>query len=307
MVGLSIGGLERDVDGWRERWGVEGVDQEGLVCEARIPFAALGVEDPERRAPPGRPVAVVGDERLGALADDVAAEADPRPAGQLEPDAGRLGDRGREAAGEPGRIEDEEQGLRASGERGKSMESVGDPARLVRPSQSTAGQVEDEHVDRPTRQERARDAQALVEAGRGDDDEPFEPDPAGHGLDGIEAARQVEPGHDGSGRLRLGRGPQGEGRAPARAVAADRHAGRTGQAAGPEDGIERGEAGVDDPVVGERRGRWERGLGGLRRCRQGRRQSECPDDPRSAAPQRACRPATAASTSPRVVVIGRLD
>ena len=96
--------------------------------ETGVPFAALGVEDPERRPPPRRAVAVVRDERLGALADDVAAQADPRPAGQLEPDAGRLVDRGREAAGESGRIEDQEQRLRAPGERGESMESIGDLA-----------------------------------------------------------------------------------------------------------------------------------------------------------------------------------
>ena len=151
VVGLSIGGLVRvDVDGCRDgRPERRLVDEEGVVRETGVPLAALGVEDPERRLPPRRAVAVVGDDRLGALADDVAAQADPRPASQLEPDAGRLGDRGREAAGESGRIEDQEQGLRAPGERGESMESIGDPGRLVRPRQSTAGQIEDEHVDRP--------------------------------------------------------------------------------------------------------------------------------------------------------------
>ena len=130
----------------------------------------------------------MGHERLGTLADDIAAQADPRPAGQLEPDAGRFGDRGREAAGEPGRIEDEEQGLRAPGERGESVESIGDPARLVGPRQSTTGQVEDEHVDRSTGEQAAGDAQALVEAGRGDDDEPLEIDavaPGGGGHAGV--------------------------------------------------------------------------------------------------------------------------
>ena len=72
------------------------VEQQGVPGETRVPLAALGVEDPERRPPTRRAVAVVGDERFGALADDVAAQADPRPAGQLEPDAGRLVDRGRE-------------------------------------------------------------------------------------------------------------------------------------------------------------------------------------------------------------------
>ena len=82
----------RDAGAWMGAGSApEGVDEEGVVGEAGVPFAALGVEDPERRLAPRRAVAVVRDERLGALADDVAAQADPRPASQLEPDAGRLG------------------------------------------------------------------------------------------------------------------------------------------------------------------------------------------------------------------------
>ena len=159
VVGLSIGGLVRvDVDGCRDRRRYRRldrrlVDEEGVVGETGVPLTALGVEDPERRPPPRRPVAVVRDERLGALADDVAAQADPRPASQLQADAGRFGDRGRKAAGKAGRIQDQEQGLRAPGERGESMESIGDLARFVGPGQSTAGQVQDKHVDRPSRQE----------------------------------------------------------------------------------------------------------------------------------------------------------
>ena len=254
VVGLSIGGLVRDdVGGWRDRGCFEGVDQERVVREARIPFAALGVEDPQGRRAPRRSVAVVRDERLGTLPDDVAAQADPRPASQLEPDAGRLVDRGREATGATRRIEDQEQGLRAPGERGESMESIGDPGRLVGPGQSTAGQVEDEHVDRPARQQAPRDREPLVQAGRGDDDEPFEADAAGDGLDRIETARQVEPRHDRALRLGLRRDPQGERRPAAGAVAADRDAGRLREPAGPQDRVERGEAGVDDAVVAEAR------------------------------------------------------
>jgi hypothetical protein len=53
------------------------VDQQGVPGETGVPLAALGVEDPEGRPTPRRTVAVVRDERLGALADDVAAKADP--------------------------------------------------------------------------------------------------------------------------------------------------------------------------------------------------------------------------------------
>jgi hypothetical protein len=93
-------------------------------------------------------MAVVRHERLGPLPDDVTAEPDPRPAGKLEPDAGRLGDRGRQATGESRRVEDQQQRLRSTSQRGQSMQSIADPCRLVGPCQSTAGQVEDEQVDR---------------------------------------------------------------------------------------------------------------------------------------------------------------
>jgi hypothetical protein len=289
VVGLSIGGLvSGTVDGRAggRRWRLERVDKEGVVGETGISLTALGVEDPEGRPTPRRTVAVVRDERFGSLSDDVAAQADPRPASQLEPDTGRLGDRGREATGRratAGRIEDQQQGLRATGERGESTESVGDPARLVGAGQSTAGQVEDEEVDRTPGQEAAGDAQALVEAGRGDDDEPLEADTAGDGLDRVEAARQVEPGDDRALRLRLRGDAKAEGRAAARALATDGDAGRLRKAAGPQDRVERGEAGSDDAVVGARViGR--RGVGRIDgdegRCRWGR-EGQRADDPRS--------------------------
>lgn len=133
------------------------VDQQGVPGETRVPLAALRVQDPKRRPTPGRAVAVVRHERLGPVPDDVTTEPDPRPSGELEPDAGRLRDRGREAAGEPGGVEDQQQRLGSTGERGESMQPIADPCRLVGPCQSTAGQVEDEQVDRPSREQAARD------------------------------------------------------------------------------------------------------------------------------------------------------
>ena len=170
---------------------------------------------------------------------------------------------------------------RVSARRASAASRWSRSATLRRPvglRQSTAGQVEDEHVDRPPGQQAARDRQPLVQAGRGDDDEPFEADAASDGLDRIEAARQVEPGHDRALRLGLRGDPQAEGRPAAGAVAADRDAGRLGEAARPEDRVERGEAGVDDAVVAET---------GLvpwllaRRLVRERRDRQCPDDPRS--------------------------
>jgi len=247
MVDLAIGGLVNG--GWFKPGGGL-IDQQGVPGETRVSLAALGVEDPEGRPTPRWTVAVVRDERLRALADDVAAETYPRPAGQLEPDTCRLIDRGREAAGEPRRIEDQQQGLRPPGERDESMEPVGDPGRLVGPGQPTAGQVEDEQVDRPPGQEASGDAESFVEACRRDDHEPLEADPAGDGLDRVEAARQVEPGHDRALRLGLRCDAQAEGRPSAGAGAPDRDAGRLREAARAEDRVERGEASADDTVVG---------------------------------------------------------
>ena len=264
---LAIGGL---VNGGL-------IDQQGVPGETRVPLAALGVEDPEGRPTPRRTVAVVRDECLGALSDDVAAEPDPRPASQLEPDPGRLVDRGREAARQPGRVEDQQQGLRAPGERRESMESVGDLRWLVGPGQPAAGQVEDQQVDRPAGEEASGDRQALVEAGRRDDNEPLEADPARDRLDRVEAARQVEPGHDRALRLGLRCDAQAEGRPSAGAGAADRDAGRSREAARTEDRIERGEAGADDAVIGP--GVVHRG-DIVHRCRR-RRQGQRADDPRS--------------------------
>ena len=251
------------------------VDQQGVPSQTGVPLAALGVEDPEGRPTPRRTVPVVGDECLRALADDVATQPDPRPARQLEPDAGRFGDRLCETAGEPGSIEDQQQGLRAPRERGESMESVGDLRRLVGLRQSTTGQVEDEQVDRAAGEQAPGDRQALIEAGRGDHDEPLEVDAAGDRLDRVEAARQVEPGHDTPGRLCLRGDAETEGRPSAGAGAPDRDAGRPGQPTGSEDRIERGEAGSDDSVV---RSRVVVGLDVLRRIRY---EGQRADHPRS--------------------------
>ena len=192
VVGLAIGGLwSGGLDGWRRGRSpgrTDGIEQERVVGEAGIPFATIGIEDPQRRPTPGRTVAVVGDERLRALADDIATQADPRSAGQLEADAGRLIDRRGEATGEARRIEDEEQGLRAASKRRESMESIGDPCRLVRPRHPATGQVQHEHVHRATGQQAPRDAEPFVQAGRGDHDEPLETEAAGDGLDRVEGA-----------------------------------------------------------------------------------------------------------------------
>ena len=270
---LAIGGLM--YGGWFDP-GRGLVDQQGVPGETRVPLAALGVEDPERRPAPRRPVAVVDHERFGPLPDDVASESDPRPPRQLEPDAGRLGHRCREAAAEPGRIEDQQQRLGATRERRESMEPIADPRRLIGAYQSPARQVEDEQVDRATGEQAPCDRQTFVEAGRRDDDEPFEIDAAGDRFDRVEAARQVEPGDDSALGLRLGDDPQAQRGPPARALSPDRDTGRLRETTRPEDRVERREARADDMVVEPRLVSWR--LVGL--CRS-RRQGQCTHDARS--------------------------
>jgi hypothetical protein len=120
------------------------VVEEVVAGEAGVALAAVGVEDPEGRPPPRRAVSVAGDQRLRPLADDVAPEPDPRSPGELETDAGRFGDGGRQGPVDARWLEDDEQRLRATGERRQPAEPVGDPGGLVRGRQAATGQVEDE-------------------------------------------------------------------------------------------------------------------------------------------------------------------
>ncbi len=268
--GVGGGGL---VDGG------DRLDEEVVPAETGVAFTAVRVEDPQGRPPPRRAVSIAGDQRLGPLADDVASEADPRPPRELEAQAARLGDRGREAAGEPGRIEDQEQGLRPAGERGEPAETVGHPGRSIGLRQPAAGQVEDEQVDRAAGQQAAGDRETLVQAGRGDDDEPLEADPARDRLDRVEAAREVQPGDHRALRLRFGDDAQRERGPAAGAVAADRDARRPRQAPRSEDRIEAREPGRDDPVVRAGLVAWL--LVGDRCDRRRGRQGQGPHDPRS--------------------------
>jgi hypothetical protein len=93
-----------------------------------------------------------------------------------------------------------------------------------------------------------------------EDDEPFQPDPASHGLDRIEAPGKIHPGGDGSTGLRLGHQPEGHGGLAARGCSGQRNRCIAGHATRPEDGIEGGEARPDHPIrVGRPRFRLEFG------------------------------------------------
>jgi hypothetical protein len=258
--------------GGRSGFRTDVVAKELLPAETAVALAAVRVEDPELRLPPRWTEPVAGDRHRRLLADDVPAEPDPRPSGELEAKAGRFGDRGRETVRQAGRLECDEERLRPAGERGETAETLRDAARLragIRPRR----QVHDEQVHRPSGEERAGDRQALVERFGGEDDEPVETDAAGDGLDRIEGAGEVEPGDDRAVRLGLRGEPEGERRLARACVAPEGDAGAAGQAARAEDRVEGRETGPDDPVdrVAALRLRLRR-----QRCRRQR-----PDDPRS--------------------------
>lgn len=263
------------------------VEEEVVAAEAGVALAAVGVEDPERRPPPRRAVAVAGDQRLRPLADDVASEADPRASGEFQAEPGRFGNGGGQTPGEagqttsqPGRLEHDEERLRAPSERREPAEPVGDAGRAIRGGQPATGQVEDEEIHRPPGQQRAPDGEAFVEGLRGDDDEPLEPDATGDGLDRVEAAREVQPGDDRASGLRFRGEPQDERRPAARPVAADRDAGRAREAARSQDGVQGREPGPDDAVVVRVELVTRLDIGEWRHGRR-RRQRKRPDDPRS--------------------------
>ena len=83
------GCLDERVDGgfWK---GGRSLAQQRVPAEASIALAAVRVEDPQIRPPARRPETVPGDGHLHPLADDVAAEPDPRPPGDLQAEAGHL-------------------------------------------------------------------------------------------------------------------------------------------------------------------------------------------------------------------------
>jgi hypothetical protein len=238
--GVGRGGSERD------RFGGPLGAEKAVAPEARVPLPTLRIEDPERRSLPRRPVPVAGNERLGALADDIAPEPDPRPANELEPEPGRLGHGGRKAGTEVRRLEDDEEGVRPTGEGRQPMEPVRDAGRAIGTRQA-GRQIDEEEVDRASGQERGSDREAFVERRRGDDDEPLEPDPAGDRLDRVEAPGEIEPGDDPAGGLGLRRDPESQRRPTARAAAPDGHARAPRKSTGPEDRVELGEPGRDDP------------------------------------------------------------
>ncbi len=109
-----------------------GVAQERVPQKAGIPAATFRVEDPKLRPAAGRTEPVPADDDLGALADDIAAEPDPRSAGQLEPERGGSGHGGDQVLTEPRRLQDDEQDTGPPGERAEPFEAAGQAGRTFR-------------------------------------------------------------------------------------------------------------------------------------------------------------------------------
>jgi hypothetical protein len=184
------------------------------------------------------------------LADDIAAEPDPRATRQFQAQAAGLCDGPGHRPAQSGRFEDDEERLRPTSERGQPAQPIRDEARAIRGREPATGEIQDEQIHRPTGQQRTGDGKAFVEGGRGDDHEPLEANAARDGLDRVEGAGEIQPRDDPTRDLRLGDHAEREGGPAARTVAADRDARRARQASGAEDGVQAGKPGVDDPVVG---------------------------------------------------------
>jgi hypothetical protein len=137
--------------------------EEAVAEEAGVTSSALRVEDPELRPPPRRPEPAPGDSHLRPLADNIPTQADPRPPGELEPEAGCLGDGRGQARGQAGGLEDDEERLRSASEGGQSMETIRDPSARPGLGIRAAGKIDEEEIDRTPPEERPGDRQALVE------------------------------------------------------------------------------------------------------------------------------------------------
>ena len=299
------------------------VAEEVVAAEAGVALAALRVEDPEGRPPPRRAVAVAGDQRLRPLADDVASEPDPRPPGELEAEAGRLGDGGRQAArARPGgssttrsvserRASAASRPSRSAIRAGLSVAASRPPGRsrtsrsterpassappMARPSSSVSGVMTTSHSSRMPRATastgsklRDRSSQATIEPGacasaasrRTSVVRPLEPSPR--------IATLAERGRPPGPRIAS---------SAAKPVWMTRSSG-AGIGLGRCDGVG---AGTRTGAVAGARARAPSVIGAVASV------AVVPATLGAAAPQRACRLATAAVTSGERVAIGRLD
>ena len=161
---------------------------------------------------------------------------------ELQPQPRPLCERRRDLPGESGRLQADEPAARPTG--------VGDQPshqRLVSGGQSR-GQVDDEQVDRSTRQQGAGEREPFAGVVRTDDEEPAQVDAARDRLERVEGPAEIEIGHDRACPLCLRHAAERQRRLAARGVAAEDGARLARQAARPEECIEDGEAGRDDLI-----------------------------------------------------------
>jgi hypothetical protein len=189
--------------GSRARRRRRGVAEQVVAEEARVARPALRVEDPELGGAPGWAEAVARDGHFRPLADDVAPEPDPVAPSELQAKAGRLGNGSAQPLPDVHGFQHDEQRPGTSRERGQSSEPVAD----LHPCHSgiaRLGQVDQQQVDGPCREERRRQRERLLEILWREDDEPFGADAPRHRLDRVERPGEVQPRDDESGGLRLG-------------------------------------------------------------------------------------------------------
>ena len=216
-------------------------------------------------------MAIARDGHHAPLPNDIPAQPDPARSAQLEPDPACLLDGGGQTAGECVRLEDDEHGTGASGERREPSQSV--PHRPGGPGGVPAiREVHHEQIHGSRGEQRRGQCEGLLEVGRSEHHEPLQSHAARDGLHGIEGPGEVQPRDDRATRLRLCCRPQRDRGLARRCVAAQRHRGGAREPTVAEDGVQRGEPGRDDVAVGVRSrharpgaGHWrERGRLGLR-------------------------------------------
>lgn len=222
------------MDGGGEGAERRAVGEERPQAKAGVPIPAVRVEDPERRPAPRWTGPVPRHECVRGLADDIPAEADPRPAAELQADPGPLPDRGGHRSAEARRLQGEEADPGPPGEGGEPAQAAREPGRAG----ELHREVQDEEVHGPAGEERARDREALLRVGGRQDDEPLRLDAAAHRLHRVERVGEVQPGDDPARGLGLRGESQRDRRPAAREVPPEREAHPARQPAGPEDRVQ---------------------------------------------------------------------
>ena len=260
---MTRGGGERRAIRDRREWQRDerrAFPEQRIAGETGVPLTAVGIEDPEVCAPPRRPEVVPGDHHLRPLADDVAAEPDPRPTRELQAEPHRFTDRAGDARRERRRLQDHEETARPTRERRQPMQPIRDSRRApARPIPGPAshvltaedhGQIDEQEIHGATLEQRTRDAQPFVERLRREHDEPLEADAPRDGLHRIEGTREVQVRDDRAAGLCFCRQAQRERGLAAGGVPMERDAGQPGNSSRAKDRVQRREASMDDaPVI----------------------------------------------------------